>query len=115
MEIITGLLNDLVGQLQNAGNEALIFAAAFILIYTIKNIPQIPNSLIPPGIIVLCSVLEVFMGDPGKIEPDASPTPRLAIIGMILGFVAWLAYAQVLKRIEAKLGLFQEDAKPKEP
>lgn len=109
MDIITGLINDLVGQLQNAGNEALLFAGAIIAGWIIKNVEQVPNKLIPPAVVILAAIGEVYIGDPGKVAPETNPTVRLALIGSIIGFAAWMSHAFVLKKIEEKLGWFQGD------
>ena len=110
MDIITSFISDMMKQFQSWPNEVLLFGFIIAVAWAIQGIPQVSNRFIPLGALLLGAIGEVWIGNPGEVDPTSNPTVRLALIGALIGAAAWMMHAQVLKRIQAKLGLIEPEA-----
>ena len=97
-------IGDLFSQLTALGPEMLVALIVIVLGYVLRWIPQFPNRLIPIACIVLGAVLYPLLAPLPK--PDAGlrhPMTRLALIGVLIGFLAWVGHNKFLKPLEDKL------------
>jgi hypothetical protein len=93
-------------QLLNAPSGVLVMAFAIAIGYVCKVVSFFPNNRIPLVVVSSCSVAFPLLTY--CAETDASDIPRNFIIGFVLGFIAWLFHAQILKRfVDPKL--FNQD------
>jgi hypothetical protein len=107
-------ISDLFSQLTALGPEMLVALIVIVLGYVLRFIPAVPNRVIPLACIVLGGVLYPLLGPVPK--PDAAirhPMIRLALIGILIGFLAWIGHNKFLKPIEDKIpflkGMLEED------
>ena len=94
----------------------LTIALALILGYMLKGVPFIPNYVIPWAVIPCAGWLFARLGNPGLVPPEVVEiTLALVGYGIVLGFLAWMLHALLLKRLEEKLGLFAPSPEPPKP
>ena len=99
-------LQDGIQQLLGLGPEALTIIGVIVLGYFLRFLPFIPNKAIPAICIAVSTILYPLMVVPKAVEGSRNPMVRLAIIGMVLGTLAWIFHNKALKKIEDKCGLF---------
>lgn len=95
------ILNDLLNQLGNLSNGALVVVGVLVLGYVIKAIPQIPNGFIPLLTLATAVTLQVLTGDRSQVDYGVRhPEVRLGLVGAAYWAFAWLAHNQGLSRLE---------------
>lgn len=103
-------------QLMGAPVGVLIFIACIVLGYVLKIMEFFPNKRIPAAVVVFAVVLFMCAAPERKELAMRIWLVKNFCIGMAIGLLAWLAHAQVLKRIEEKMGWFDDkpptDGKP---
>lgn len=81
----------------------LVAAAALAIGYALRNWKTFPNQLIPGFIMFFTSAVYPVLqgGEPG--EPGwIKWTMKNALIGLLIGFIAWRVHNQGLKRLEKR-------------
>lgn len=114
-ESIESLIESIVVHLQKlegAPAVAILLVGCIIFGYLLKVIPMFPNNAIPMSVILSGAIVYPIMSDARNPMPLRVWMVRNVIIGLTIGFVAWMLHNKVLSRIEDRLGLFN---KPKEP
>lgn len=107
-------------KLAGAPSGLLVFALCIAAGYVWKVIRVLPNRFIPLVVMLTGAVLHPALT---YAADQAGPVwVRSAVVGFIIGFLAWLFHRLILKRIEDKLGAKLEDdsdpqafVKPPEP
>lgn len=117
MDFIASYISDAMSQLQSWPNEALMFAVLVIISRIVKGTSWIPDNLELLAVIVIGAAGEILMGDVGKVTFECNnPEVRLAAIGVVIGFIAWIAHISVLRKVEdwigSKLSSNKEPEKP---
>lgn len=97
-------ITDLFGpldQIATWSNPLLTVAACIVVGYLLRFIHRFPNDAIPVVVILFGSVVFMFLADkcPANVLARVWHAKNL-IVGLILGFVAWIAHNQVLSRVE---------------
>jgi hypothetical protein len=111
-------VSDLFSQLTALGPEMLVALIVIVLGYVLRFIPAVPNRFIPLACIVLGGILYPLLAPLPKADLAVRhPMTRLALIGILIGFLAWIGHNKFLKPIEDKVpflkGLLDDDgAKP---
>lgn len=101
MNETTAIATEAINQLLKLGPEALTVGLVIALGYIPRWIPQISNKLIPLFCIVMASILYTLIGDCSKISFETKyPVVVMAMIGTILGVVAWALHDLLLSRFE---------------
>ena len=97
-------LNDAISQLLALGPEALLVLVVIALGYVLKRVPVIPNKVIPAACLLCGAMIYPLITSPGKAPPDIRyPIVREIMLGLLIGFIAWMIHNKLLKRIEDKL------------
>lgn len=95
------LLNDLLNQVANLSNGALIVGVVLALGYVIKAIPQVPNGAIPLVTLAASVTLQLLTGDRSQVSYTVShPEVRLAMVGVVYWAIGWFIHNQGLRRLE---------------
>lgn len=86
----------------------LLVVALNFVGWSMKRAGFIPNKLIPSVLMGLGSLIYVLIGDTGSIGPQVrNPSVILALYGLLLGVMAWLAHGLVWKQIEKRFPQIQ--------
>lgn len=83
----------------------LVFLLCIALGYVWKNMHFLPNRFIPGIVMLFGAVANPLLYWPA----NAKDAVRLTVVGLIIGFIAWLFHRLVLKKIEEKFGIKLED------
>lgn len=86
-------LND---KLMNAPAGVLVMLFAVALGYILKVSAFFPNNRIPLAVVIAAAI--VFPVLLYSVDKAGANVPRNAILGFIIGFIAWTFHAQILKR-----------------
>lgn len=99
------ILNQLT-KIQSWPSVALVFALVIIAGYCFRFWKSFPNEAIPTVVILLGAVCMMLLSDatPDKISARVWHT-RNFIIGLTIGFIAWIVHNVVISRIEDYLSL----------
>lgn len=92
--------------LSGAPSGLLVFILCIAVGYVWKVIRVLPNRFIP------LLVMLTGAGLHAALQPSPNPSiVRAAVVGFIIGFLAWLFHRLLLKKLEDKLGakLLDED------
>lgn len=104
MDWLNGILSYL-DKLEGLPAAALIFLACIALGYMLRFIKPFPNSAIPVVVILFGALSMLFLAD---ARPTTMPariwTVRNLLVGLIIGFAAWIAHKLILSRIENLIG-----------
>lgn len=94
------VFNELV-KIQSWPNVALVFALVIVVGYCFRFWKNFPNEAIPAIVILTGAVGMMLLADvcPANIRPRIWHAKN-AIIGLIIGFIAWMAHNLVVSRIE---------------
>lgn len=90
-------------KIQSWPSVGLVFALCIIAGYGWKclKLSWFPNEAIPPMVFVNGALAQLILGGP---PPEGVPWyvwhTRQFIVGLIIGFVAWLSHNLVIKRLE---------------
>lgn len=109
---VTKLVAALVNQIQSWPAAVLLAVCLIVLGVVLKSLAIFPNKFIPVTILIGGALLNLFIGDPGQVDPaQRHPDVILGMWGFCVGAASWLAHAVVLKRFEKYLPfLNREDA-----
>jgi hypothetical protein len=101
-------LQDKIDQLYGAPGWALTVLACIVIGYVLKGVKCFPNGVIPVFVIFAGCILGVFFAgvEPAKYN-HLEWLVRNGVIGIILGFIAWVLHAQLIKRVEEKIPLLR--------
>lgn len=97
-------INDFIGGLYGLGGAALTGISSIVVGYVFRSIKRFPNSAIPVVVVIYAGFANPFLAD-----PYAPPqTMRLwlaknAVVGIIMGFLAWKLHKNVLQKWEDKI------------
>jgi len=95
-------INDVVKQIVTLGPAALTVACCIAIGYVIRMLP-ISNRSIPAICPVVGAILYSAVAKTGDVNPDIhNPVVAQAMIGFILGFVAWMGHKALLSKLEEK-------------
>lgn len=96
----TSIFNELV-QIQSWPSVGLVFALVIIVGYCFRFWKSFPNEAIPAIVILTGAIGMMLLAEatPKDIAPRIWHT-RNFIIGLTVGFVAWMAHALVVSKIE---------------
>jgi len=100
-------------KLIGAPSGVLVFLLCIAVGYSWKAIRVLPNRFIP--VLVMFAGAVAFPLLNWQHGDGHQSFVRHSALGFIIGFVAWLAHNQVIKRIEEKLGLFENGDAPPTP
>lgn len=98
--------------LAGAPSGLLVFALCIAVGYVWKIIRVLPNRFIPLVVMLTGSVLHSLLT---MVADQPAPVwVRSAVVGFIIGFLAWLFHHLLLKRLEDKFGakLDEGDSNP---
>jgi len=113
------IFNELV-KIQSWPTVGLVFALVIIVGYCLRFWKKFPNEAIPTVVILVGAVGMILISD-GK--PDDIPSrvwnTKNFIIGLIIGFIAWMAHNLVISKIEdflsTKFAVVNKALGPKDP
>jgi hypothetical protein len=89
-------------QLAGCPSGVLVFFACIAFGYVWKMIQVLPNKFIPVVVMITGAVLNPLLQ--GKLDSVATIS-RIALLGFIIGFLAWLFHRLLLKKLEDKFGV----------
>lgn len=117
MDQIVSIVTDIVNQLTGAPSGVLVVVGTIAVGYMLKLVKRFPNDLIPVATFVVSVAGMIFIGETGLVDGKnvRHPEVRLGFTGVATWLIAWLIHAQVLSRLEDKLGLFSKPAQPESP
>lgn len=104
LEQITDTLQKLYGL--PAGT--LVLFSCIVIGYVLKLFKKFPNDGIPIAVILWGGVLYPLIADSDNDLTLRVWLVRNLIIGLVIGFAAWLLHNKILSKLEEKLGLFGE-------
>ena len=94
------LLNDLLSQVGNLNNSALIVGIVVVLGMVIQGIPAVHNGWIAPATLVVAVALAVLTGEVGQVSPNvANHHVRLGMVGVIYWGIGWVLHKQGVNRL----------------
>jgi hypothetical protein len=97
LDTVTGA----VKQMEQWPVAVLLIAFLIVVGAMLKSLEVFPNRAIPTCLIVLGSVANAFLGNPGTVGPtQRHPIAVLALQGALLGFASIALHFLVLKRFE---------------
>jgi hypothetical protein len=93
------ILRDFVIQLQSAKAEMILCFLVIAFGYLLKTLPFVPNRFIPSICMTVSTVTYPLILDTSSAAPYQMryPIVRQAIIGFLIGFVAWAFHRAFLK------------------
>lgn len=100
MEFVFELISELVAQLSGAPNSVLIPFALIAIGYLLRLLPWIPAKFTPLILCIVSIAAFIRMGEPGLVGEVPHPEERLAVVGVIVWLLVWLAHKLVLQYIE---------------
>lgn len=109
METIESALEkgtELLQQLYGLPAGMLVLISCLVVGYVAKCIRRFPNEAIPVTVILWGAVLTPMLQDARNSIPFRVWIIRGILIGLTIGFLAWLLHNKVLAKIEDRLGLF---------
>lgn len=98
-------ITDYLQKLEGAPAAMLVLIACIIVGYALRYIKRFPNDGIPVAVILFGGVFYPFIADSNNDLTLRVWLIRNALIGLAIGFAAWLVHNQILSRIEDKFGL----------
>jgi hypothetical protein len=101
-------LND---QLMGAPAGVLVFLVSIVIGYVLKLMPGFGNQRIPRVVVLSAAVLFVLLSLPAMPtgwKDVVSWLIRHLAAGLVIGFIAWLAHAKGLKRIESRIPFLKD-------
>src|SRR5262245_14213792 len=103
MESLENILSQL-DKIQGWSAAVLVFAACIVVGYMLRFIKSFPNDAIPLVVILTGALSMLLLADPRPTTMSSRIwTSRNCIVGLILGFAAWMAHKFVIGRLEAYL------------
>ena len=84
-------------KLAGAPSGLLVFALCIAAGYAWKSVKLLPNRVIPLVVMLTGAILHPIL--------SGGDVARTAVIGFVIGFLAWLFHRLILKRIEDRLGV----------
>lgn len=88
--------------LQVAPAWFMVVAASIVIGYILKLWKLFPNQLIPVCVVPAAIAIEIALMWPARQQPLGSWFVRQGIVGMVLGFAAWVLHRAILHRFEDK-------------
>lgn len=99
-----------INQVQAWPVAVALVACLIVLRYALMLAHVFPNRAIPLTILIIGGVLNVFVGDVGKVDPTQRyPSVVLAMFGVILAFLSLVIRAVILKKYENYIPLLAAD------
>lgn len=95
-------IQDSIQQILGFTPEVLVVVFLILLGYAVRFMPFIPNKWIPAVCMFSGMVIYTAMVKPPVIEGVRMPHVRMALIGFILGVLAWVIHNKALKKLEDK-------------
>lgn len=96
---------DQLAKIQSWPAVGLVFALSIVVGYCFKFWPKFPNAAIPALVIIVGATINLLLA--GQ-EPQGIPGTiwhtRQFIVGLIVGFLAWLAHNLVISKLEDWIG-----------
>ncbi len=87
--------------IQSWPTVGLVFALCIIVGYCFKFWPKFPNAAIPALVIIVGATINLLLaGQEPKGVPGMVWHTRQFIVGLIIGFIAWLVHNLIISRIE---------------
>lgn len=114
MDTLETLLTQVTGMLQKLDGlpaTGLTILSCIVIGYVLRFIKKFPNDGIPVVVILWAGVFYPMIADDNNDITLRVWLVRNALIGLVIGFVAWIIHKQVLSRLEDKFGLFQGPVK----
>lgn len=103
MEKLTEYNNQLLG----APGGVLLFLVVIAIGLALKMLQFFPNKAIPAVLMVIGAGLWMLLAPPPAVDASLRNWwGRNLAIGLIIPCGSWLAHKIILKRVEAKIGLF---------
>lgn len=100
METINSWLKQL-DQIQGLSAVALVFLSCIVVGYALRFIKRFPNDGIPVVVILWGALAMLFIADPRANSMSARIwTGRNILIGLFIGFLAWIVHKIALSRLE---------------
>lgn len=111
LEQFNNLLNKLAGS-----HYALVLVTCIVVGYVLKGWKKFPNEAIPVVVVLWGGAFLTMMADPGADNLGVW-TWRIKsfLLGIVVGFVAWLLHNQILSRFEDKIPFLKNITAPVEP
>lgn len=107
---------DALNKLYGLPHGVLVLIWCIVFGYVLKMLPKkwFPNDGIPIGVILGGAIINLVLGSP-KIDslPINVWRVKLLIVGMIIGFVAWMIHKTVIKKIENGVPWLVKNPEPK--
>lgn len=106
METIETELQHVIDMLQKLnGAPALLLVGLVCIItgYALKWVKKFPNEGIPLAVIFMGGVVYPFVADANNDIPLRVWIIRNAMIGLVVGFVAWLVHNKFISKIEDRI------------
>lgn len=101
-------LNDVLSildRIQGLPAAALVLFGCIVIGYVLRFIKAFPNNAIPVVVILSGSVLMLILADPrATAMPARIWTMRNLLVGLIIGFAAWMLHYYALAKIEDWIG-----------
>jgi len=111
-----GSITSEIDKLNNLSAGALVFASCIAFGYLLRFIKSFPNDRIPLAV-VACGAICCMCAAPRTELELRIWLVRNLLVGIVIGFAAWLSHNLILSRIEDRLGLFapKGDGQTKDP
>ena len=93
-------LSDALSSIENLPYLPLVFLSCIVMGWLLKRWSRYPNGCIPFAVVIMGVLNTCLLSLPmPQGELLVAWLIRKSLIGLIVGFLAWTAHAQVLKRI----------------
>lgn len=101
MESLENLMSGL-DKIQGLSAAALVFCCCIVTGYILRFIRPFPNEGIPVVSILMGGLAMMMLADPrASAMPARVWTSRNLIVGLTIGFIAWMAHKTLLSKLEA--------------
>lgn len=103
METLNDILSAL-DKIQGWPTTALVFATCIVFGYALRFIKRFPNDGIPVAVILWGAVFMLLLADPRPHDMPARVwTVRNLLVGLAIGFFAWILHKVILTKLEGWL------------
>lgn len=106
--LLTAALNEFL----HAPVALIVFIATIVFGYVLKAFQSFPNRMVPVACALFALITLPLVENPAHLPPDqCNPYVLFCVMGMCIGFVAWLLHGVATAALEKKFGMFPN--KPK--
>lgn len=111
LEQLNSILNKLAGS-----HYALVLVSCIVIGYILKGWKTFPNEAIPVVVVLWGGAFLTLIADPAA-DSLGLWTWRIKnfLLGIVVGFIAWLIHNQILARFEDKIPFLKNITAPSEP